>query len=57
MQTQQYKHEYYYCLNDTTSLVSKVLIPCFLPPFYNALHCFLLIMLDYFIFFLPILPN
>ena len=57
MQTQQYKHRYYYLPNGTTSLASEVLTPFFLPYFYNYFHCLYYIMLGYFNVFLPVASN
>ena len=51
MQTQQYKHWYYYCPYGTTSLASEVLNPFFLPYFSNYFHCFSSIMLVILIYF------
>ena len=57
MQTQQYKHWYFYLLNVTASLVYELLIPFFRPYFPNYFHCFLSIMLRYFNLFIPVVPN
>ena len=47
----------YHRFNGTNSLVSEVLIPFFCPSFSNSFHCISSIMLWYFNFFLPIVPN
>ena len=57
MKTQQYKHWYYYLPNGTNFLSYEVLISFFRPYFYNAIHFFYSIILEYFNFFLPVVPK
>ena len=57
MQIQKYKHWYYHRSNGTSSLVSEVLISFFCPSLSNSFHYFSSIMMGYFNFFLPVIPN
>ena len=57
METQQYKHRYYYFPNGTTLLVYEVLIPSCISYYSNDFYCFSPIMLGYFNFFFTVLSN